>query len=210
MGMLIDQFCEAVREWSRRTGEPEYGIPTFYVMAPTGGTKFRQAVGRVDPQTVAPERRGDLSLHELMGHYTLEQMREWLEELVHRRHMFEDFLIVALVRAIDDGFERMLEDYAKGIRRRRRAYELMEEDLADPERRVYWLKRQNESLPPGSEPITEADLRDIAQQMKEFSTPSLEEQRRARVQLDGWRELTAPILDSANIDEFHRRKLDLR
>ena len=43
--MLIDQFCEATRQWSYRTGSTDYDI-VWYVMTHTGGADVYKRVGR--------------------------------------------------------------------------------------------------------------------------------------------------------------------
>ncbi len=104
MPHLIDQFCEAAREWGRRTGEPEYGIAAW-VMGFTGGDLQYEGVGAVDPSAVPEHDRERLTPRQLLGHPTNDQMRDWLTRLVNQLFMDEDFLIVSLIRAVEDKLE---------------------------------------------------------------------------------------------------------
>ena len=97
MGTLINQFCAAVHEWAQKA-EAEEQVVTMRVAAYVGG-----------PITYEPE--------------TLGEMKKRLEMVVESVGMAEDFLIVALIHAIERDFEHSSEDYAKGLERIRLANE---------------------------------------------------------------------------------------
>jgi hypothetical protein len=60
-----------------------------------------------------------MTVREEMGHWTLDQVVDWLNYLVDSMEMSEEFLIVSVVKWIEEEFERLSEDYAKDKRRLR-------------------------------------------------------------------------------------------
>jgi hypothetical protein len=203
MGRLIDQFLDAMQEWSRRTGNPDDGW-AGEVLFWTGGLWRHEPVGAIDPQTVPEERRAALSYGELHGHLTLDQVREDLQVLVEHVHMDEEFLIVSLVHALEREMEVLSEEYAKGLRKRRARADSMQAVLNNPAQLELWLRRINEQRKEGQEPATEATLMTFVERFRQWSVPSLREQRERRVALDVWRAVTAPILKPRNLQRFRR------
>ena len=197
MALLIDQFCEAIEEYGRRTGETS--SPIHWTTWFTGGWRALKAIDRVDPATVPPERRRTLTVGEVTGRHTVDQVRDWLNTLVHKLGVDQGFLITALVRAIEDELEELSESYAKGLRNRRKHLAMMEKIAADPEELATVIEHMNAKRAPGEEPFTEATLLSHIEHFRRWSTPSLEDQRRNRTALTVWREVTAPIIDRRNV-----------
>lgn len=195
MGSLTDQFINAAHEWAERTSTAESTI-TDYVMFYTGGAWFQQPVGQVDLAGFPAERKRDVTVGEVIGHYTVEQMRGYLEKLVTRVHMHETFLIVALVRAIEDDFARACEDSADRIRAEQQ--QELEEIAADPARREEHLRLMNEQRR-RSEPFDEASLQNMMELLRRLSSP--EQERERRLALEVWREVTAPIVQPENLEQ---------
>lgn len=192
MNKLINQLCDATREWVEKTGESEQHV-TFYVLVRTGGTTFYDRA-KDNPQSF----------------FSIEQMRNWLERLVRDLHIFEDFLVVAVIQDIDRHFEELSEDYAKGIRRARGHKEFMDEKLADPKMTEDFVERMNRKITEINlrenniephPPFTADTLRKMQDSLETWSTPTLEEQRKRRIFLDTWREVTRPILQSENLEQ---------
>jgi|SRR6266568_910629 len=203
MGRLIDQFLDAMQEWSRRTGNADDGW-AGEVLHWTGGLWRHEPVGAIDPQTVPEERRATLSHGEVHGHLTLDQVREDLENLVEHVRMNEEFLIVSLVHALERNMDVLSEEYAKGLRKRRATAESMGAVLNDPAKLELWLRRINEQHKEGQEPATEATLMAYVARVRQWSVPSFQEERERRVELDAWRAVTAPILEARNLRRFRR------
>lgn len=203
MGLLIDQFLDAMREWSQRTGNPDNGWAAEILLW-TGGVWRHEPVGAIDPETVPEERRPTLSYGEVHGHLTLDQVRADLQELVDHVRMDEEFVIVSLVHALERNMEVLSEDYAKGVRNIRAQVEGMEAVLNDPAQLEDWLRRSNELLGEGQEPATEGSLLAFVEHMRRLSVPSLQDQRERRVALDVWRSVSAPILEPRNLRRFRR------
>jgi hypothetical protein len=85
----------------------------------TGGHHKYRTVGRVNIADLPKERRKSMTVREEMGHWTLDQVVDWLNYLVDSMEMSEEFLIVSVVKWIEEEFERLSEDYAKDKRRLR-------------------------------------------------------------------------------------------
>jgi len=205
MGLLIDQFIESLEEWSKRTRTPNWGWASE-VLLWTGGAWREKPVEAVDPKTVPEGRRKPLSVVEKYGHFTLEQVRTDLEGLVDLVHVQEDFLIVSLVHALERQLEGLSEEYAKGLRRRRQFAEHIESILGDPALLEFYLRQMNEQREEGQDPATEATVISMAERFRQWSVPSLEEQRDRRTDLETWRTVTAPLLDPKNLRRFRRAR----
>ncbi len=168
MNELIEGFRAAIERWAHRTGQ-EYD-PIFYVMFITGGHRKYKTVGRVNLADVPKERRKSITVGEEMGHWTLDQVVDWLNYLVDSMEMSESFLIVSAVKWIEEEFERLSEDYAKGKRRLRTDLELVEKIANDQNEREAFIARMNEAQKTGAtmegDPVTEADLLVMIEHMR--------------------------------------------
>ncbi len=180
MGVLIDAFCDAIKEWASESGREEKDA-TLYVMMYTGGWYYvDKVINRIDGinfESLSEKDRREII--QLVGHHTLQQMKSWLESLVTQTHISEKFLIHSLIKFLDDEFERDSENYGRGIAKRRE------------------LKKELEL---GDEPAQELDRADqfllsMLQAIASSNKNPLEEQRELRVISDTWRKVMAPVLE---------------
>src|SRR5690349_3562917 len=112
MGRLIDQFIGGQREWARITGHPEDALLMWPVVW-TGAAWGLEPIERVDPASLPPSQRDTLTVGDVAGHHTLDQLRSYLDFLVERLHFDEEFLIPALISGIERELERLSEDYGR-------------------------------------------------------------------------------------------------
>jgi len=212
MGMLIDQLRRATIEWSARAGRQVEEIAWFAMLA-TGGYARYERVGRMDPMSVPPEQRADLTGAQTVGHYTIEQMCDWLERLTTEMSMAEDFLVVAVVKDIEATYERQSEEYAGMIRVARYGADHLKETMANPERRAEYMREMDEHLREQGSPygtFDEAQFQNLIASFERMGVPSLEAQRERRAALNAWRGVTAPILALDNLERGRREDLERR
>lgn len=220
MGLLLDQFIEATHKWQDATEDAERksnqnGI-VLYVMFWTGGSRLMRPIGGMDERTLTVEQLKTISVGELRGHYTIDQMRDHLEKL-DQRLIQEPFMIVALVRAVEDEFEKMVSSYEAGIaHNQNEARELREID-ADPERKAAYLQNLVEStdkliakgtLPPDTEPISEDTLKHFAEMHERYGQYSPKEKAHRQQLLDVWREVTQDLMSPNNLDRATKEWFD--
>jgi hypothetical protein len=207
MGRLIDQFVGALEEWARRTGTPGDAWAGT-VLLWTGGSVRHKRVGAVDLTTIPKEQRASLTLGQVHGHLTVDQMHQDLRDLVGRVHMDEEFLVVSLIQAIERKMENLSEEYAKGLRKRREEAGRIEAILNDPAQLKAYLQQSTEDLNEGDEAASEATLIRAAEHFRRWSVSSLQEQRDRRVELDTWRAVSAPIVDPRNLRQFRKEEAE--
>ena len=166
MGTLSEQFFCAIQAWSQKTGTSDEMIRQSILVD----------VGRYDEEE-------DIE-------YNLSMVEKRLEVLVEQVHLFEQFLIVSLIREVEHIFENQLEDAAKGeqsrsVRRVRAVAQRLLERATEQERQSPAFQQQLRHL--------ERFERNI------FPTP--EKRAEIKLFLDTWREVTAPLLRLTDGDE---------
>jgi hypothetical protein len=87
-------------------------------MSITGWHRKYKTVRRVNISDGPKERRKSITGGEEIGHWTLDQVVDWLNYLADSMEMSDEFLIVSVAKRIEEKFERLSEDYAKGKRRK--------------------------------------------------------------------------------------------
>ena len=131
-----------------------------------------------------------MTVGEVYGRHTLEQMTERMDEVVSAG-VAPHFLIPALVAHLDDFFERLSEDYAKGLANQRAAAATFREwaDAGGPpdieEHRIPGVPRL-ESTP--------EELRETANTMELMAVVTPTQLRERRQMLVKWREVSAPLV----------------
>ncbi len=123
MGILIEQFFQAVQAWSRKTGVSDEMIRQSILVD----------VGRYDEEE-------DIE-------YNLSMVEKRLEVLVEQLHLSEQFLIVSLIREVEHIFENQLKDAAKGeqsrsVRRVRTVVQRLLERATEQEQQSPEFQRQ--------------------------------------------------------------------
>lgn len=189
-GQLIDQFEAACRDWSERAGDTLQTDTTTWIMMALGGFQHYQTVDKVDTSNMSKQEKDDLTVGQTLGHHTSAQAFHRIGHLIENEHLEETFLIHALIEYITRELERLSEDYAKGIQRRRRVLEFFEEVRGDPE-----LRAAHPEL------AFESEAREIAaeQFFRRMAEPSLNDMRKNRRLYEAWRELTDPISEASDV-----------
>jgi hypothetical protein len=147
MASMVDQLCDSCRTFAEQTGAPEWGM-AGYLLFYSGG-----ALAPNVPREGIP---------------TLEQARDWLSFLIRDRLFDEEFVARGLARRIEDEFEGMFEDYAVGLRRRRKVLDLAVSRGMVPE--------------------------DEMEAARSFAAGSLDEMKRRREDLEAWRKAAGSLL----------------
>src|SRR5439155_3782381 len=166
-GKLIDQFCEAAERWARVNGDRSSNWIAADTLVLTGAGDRYPGIGAVDRADFTPAEQAKLTVGELRGTHTIDQMRDWLKKVTGPRGLDEEFLVLGLIGAFDRQFEELSEGYGAGIARNRARAEHLERVLADERLSAEWLDAMNRELdrtpaPIGSylprEPTTKANL----------------------------------------------------
>lgn len=123
MGIIIEQFFQAIQAWSQKTGTSDEMIRQSILVD----------VGRYDEDE-------DIE-------YNLSMVEKRLEALVGQVHLSEQFLIVSLIREIEHVFESQLEDAARGeqsrsVRRVRAVAQRLLERATEQERQSPAFQQQ--------------------------------------------------------------------
>src|SRR3990172_2148538 len=113
-GSLINQYCDAIQQWSSITSEDEYAI-VFYSMIHSGGVWHVIAEGAVDD----PENpiHANKPVREVHGRHTLSQLRQFLVHLSTDIHILEDLLICGLIATVDRELESLALGFHEGLQR---------------------------------------------------------------------------------------------
>ena len=167
MGRLVDQFCAVCDESFSKS--PSWPSLLLFILALLGWSP------RIDPQV-----RLDPNLA------TVAHVRIMLERLVQGSKMPELFLVVGLIRAIEDVLEDCSQETPK------------EGKLAD------WS--------PATERLTRfgvlIDADGGLAVMGGTEKPVPDRRRQARADLEMWREVTARILEEQNLEQAIRKEVE--
>lgn len=200
---LISKFRDAAEEWGKRTGHGSDTI-VFYGMVHTGGIYYFDSVGKADTTGMSKEQIDRMSIGELQGHHTLDQLVTHLETLVERQHFGEELLITGLIRLIDDEFEDLAENYARGLQANRERADKMREMAGDPEFVEAWEARLGERGEPGSGAARLLEMAAFSEKMSLGSPKDLRDRVQSR---DRWREVTAELMSEAFRKEWREASM---
>lgn len=168
MPELIEQFCIATREWTAKTRAYELNEVISCVASWTGR----------DPAQLV----------------TIPQMRSRLYELVKDVGLDEQFLVLSMVRAIQDEFDWMAENEPVDRDQPGPMVTHLEAILADPARRDAYIQSKNDELiDDGNEPVSRSTIDELIDDLRHRNTGDYSDQRTRRYQRDTWREVTAPF-----------------
>src|SRR5579859_4635665 len=104
MGLLINRLCYTIHEWSRRTDLSEMTV-LVRAMTDTGGVWFCQPTGKIDVASLSPGHQLNPTVDDITGYYSVKQFKSWLETLVEKGGMREEFLVAAIARSVEDELE---------------------------------------------------------------------------------------------------------
>jgi aminopeptidase N len=221
MGILLDQFVTATKEWQQRVDQPyresrQNGIVT-HVLFFTGGGAFIEPLDRMDQSTLTPEQMQTLTVGEVEGYYSVEQMQSHLETMVERFRILEPFLIVALVRAVADELEWSANMYETGIAKNQSRIEELQAIANDPEEKAIYLQNLREAreelvstgqVPPNSDVIDDEDIQRHIEMLRKFTQLSPEEKERRLRDVALWREVTQELMSPDNLERARKEMFD--
>lgn len=196
---LITQFCNAIEDWSELTNAGTYPI-VFYAMIHSGGVWHVEAEGRVDDPD-SPEHRGK-TIKEVHGRHTLEQLQSYLIEICRETQLMEDALVCGLIKVVDYQLEGLIEGFRPGLERMRQQALEWKEIYEKPEEHAELIEFMNlEMTRKGHGSFEADDLLKMGAVLWSLmpDDPSAEAAKR-KSYLAAWRRVTAPILDSNNLD----------
>lgn len=197
MPITIDAFVEAYREVDKRLksegllNDISSRFDGLAYMA-TGGFRNR-----------LPDQR-DLNEHEFMDalasgeiHAIVEDRSlQWLRHLVDVVHLNEEFLVIGIVRYIENFLEDQIATQSATRRTMREERELQRDRLLDPHERRKSADNINRMLPlevPRMHP--DNLLGELDEMYERFSPPATPERMRMEVRrLHLWRELAVPLV----------------
>jgi hypothetical protein len=209
---LIDQLCKAIQDWEKYV--QQQGEAPYFFMVWTGGVRYIRPEGAIDPSTLSAEERKKLTIGQIEGNYTVDQVKKWLEALVREVGVFEEFLVISLIKAFEEHLEKQAHDYAKKPRKARTEIDRINKLLNDPRLRTecekFW--KQERSKLAGKLGFGDVEERDFAQSMQRLSAffrekgePKLSEMRERMDSYKAWQIVTEQILDTRNRDEWWDR-----
>jgi hypothetical protein len=195
MKRLVDELCEALDLIGRRDPSVQYNAVAMGMYLLGGDGKY-PTVGKLPPPPPGAEDKRKIG--QVRGHHTLEQFCDRLRVVVDDYSLYEEFVVVSYVRAIDDRFEMVVEGYAKGKANIREMVEDFQALADDPEK----LAAYNANARHIGKPMTTAEAMGMADFTRVQSQASLSELRERRQALDLWREITGPIIDPTHLKEY--------
>ena len=202
MRALVKEFVEAAQAWAEASQVPLDTSVIFYAFSCLGSGGHKR-VGRIDPSTLPPDDRVGLTLGQIHGHYTMDQLVERLEWLIQQEGMREDFLIVSIIRWIEYEFEHNAamptDDQMRNSQGILATYEAL---LSDPVKLQQHLKEENARLKPGELPQTERDIQRFVVQIRKMNESAVDRVPEYQRQLAVWRDITAPIVSRERLSNW--------
>jgi hypothetical protein len=166
MGRLVEQYCAACDETFYKSLSGQSIL--LFTLALIGGSPV------VDPQ---------LCLDPYLA--TVAHVRIMLERLVQGSKMPESFLVIGLIRAIEDVLADCLDE------------------APAPGETHHWSLATERLIQHGL--LVDAEGLTL---VGDLGAPSLEQLRQARADLEMWRELTAMILEEQNLEQAIREETE--
>jgi len=206
-GSLINQYCDAIQQWSSITSEDEYAI-VFYSMIHSGGVWHVTAEGAVeDPENPIHANK---PVREVHGRHTLSQLRQFLVHLSTDIHILEDLLICGLIATVDRELESLALGFHEGLQRAQHQALEWQQIYDHPDQHADFIQLMDAlSTNRGHGPFRPDDFLRMANTIWKLmpKDPSAEEARRKSL-LAAWRRVTAPIIRRENLETWLSRYLD--
>lgn len=121
-----------------------------------------------------------------IGYHTLDQLRDWFQRIIDQTGMLDIFLVLAAVKATESDLVSQVENYG-GEKRHYRAMQAEYLDLIEQKGLIG----------------EEADqVRRVAESLQPQTVGSLEELKKRRDALTGWRDLMNPVLARTRFREL--------
>jgi hypothetical protein len=196
MGLLINRFCYTIHEWSRRTGQSEMTV-LVRIMTDTGGVWHYQPTGKVEASHLSRGLQHSLTVDDLEGYYSVKQLKGWIETLVEKVGMREEFLVPAITRSVEDELADLADDRGVGNTRQRFRRELDATTAAPVYLREFvdQLNRPSmiDALLRHPAPLSDADVQATREVWAMQNQPLDDDVRTWSTALEVRRELTAPL-----------------
>lgn len=204
---LIDQYCQAIQEWSSVTSEDEYAI-VFYSMIHSGGVWHVKAEGAVDD----PENpiHSNKTIRDIHGRHSLPQLREFLLHLCTDIHILEDLLICGLIATVDRELESLVLGFHEGLLRARDQALEWVQMYDHPDQHADFIQLMDAiSTNEGRGPFQPDQFLLMANTIWKMmpKDPSAEEARRKSL-LAAWRRITFPIRRRENMEAWFSQYLE--
>lgn len=214
MGLLLEQFVTATKEWHRRIPQPEresrQSSVVFYAMLLSGGAAATKPLDWQDTRHLSWAEQKEKTTAELRGYYSPAQVETYLQDLFRKTQILETFFIPALVRAIEDEFARLVKGYEAGIAHNRGEIERLQAIESDPEQKAAYLRAletaHQELVAQGRLPVdAPSDGQEAIQKhiemLEQFAQFSPEEKARREMALHLWQDVTCELLSPDNLEQ---------
>lgn len=202
---LIEQYCSAIEQWAETTRQETYDLIVWSMMHSGGFWRVR-AEGQVD-DPYAPEHRNK-KVGEVLGRYTLQQLRAYLEHLADDVHIMEDTLISGLIRSIETELTDLVVGYKAGLDRTRRTAERFQRYYEHPDEYAELIELINSAFQErGLEPLSGEGFLSMAYFMWRMSLRSEDEEAQRQSGLAAWKRVTAGIVEQDNLSRWRSEHL---
>ena len=199
MGELIEQYLGAIQQWIERTGQPNASLIPSYMFLMAGGRW---------PTTI----QASASAGAVIDQFSLENTRTFLESILLHIGFTETFLVVAFIRAIEDQFRVDLALYDQEQAERAQHPQSMREMATNPELFQGFQELARQAAPELN--VIPEDLRAAADKLESLMRCNPADNMLEKIQVEQallmWREVTAPILEPANLKASQQRDVHRR
>ena len=204
MADLIDQFCDAIDEYLRITGDHPSNVAGI-LMGATGGSRHVKGLGGLSASGLEDRDPKHVSLHDLYGSHTPYQLREWLHRLSNDIGISQYFLVPSVIRFQEKWLTDFLLNREEGIENRKRFIETMEHLISDKQARDEHFALSDRIYPDRPAPDSdEARIEGLKESRDHMSNMSSESPDRTRDKLQTWKDVTRDIASDENIDRYRK------
>ncbi len=189
---LIDQFLNAVIQWSKRTGQDTFGIMIM-------------SFGHIGAIHYFAERRKK----NLSGEF---DFRAYLITVLERSNISQSLLISGLITMIDIHLTQLAKDYKSWLENMQNSANLMEYMANNPEYLNRLLHEFNqERLSQGQEPLAFNDPKHLLRAADYYRSKINDvddNEAERKMQLLAWREIVIPLLDFDKLWPVMKQDID--
>jgi hypothetical protein len=205
--LLIDEFYNAIERWVEITKQDSANV-TFYAMIHLGAVWFIRPEGAVK-NSRSPEHRSK-TVGEVMGKYTVVQLRDYLIHLVDDQKMYEEFLIAGLVQSIERELSELVLDYDDGINKTTEEALRLQEIYDHPEKHKEFLELYQETLTRklGEEQDARQSILHVTNGMWKMSHRKPDDLAQRQSMLAAWKSVVAPVIARENLNQWRKAYMD--
>lgn len=204
---LVDEFCRAIENWTEITNQASENV-TFYAMIHLGAAWFIRPEDAVE-NPASPEHRKK-TVSEVMGRYTIAQLRDYLIHMVDDLKVLEDFLITGLARSIEAEFSELVLDYDDGINKTIEEAKKLQDVYDHSEAHVEFLKLYQKSLTQKLDDEQDAKeaILHVASFFWKMSHRKSDDLAQRQSMLAAWKSVVAPVIARENINKWRKIYMD--